>query len=141
MIPLVEMIEITDDIRRFLEAGEGDTASWVPRIMDMAVQQEQFETLAQAGVRLVLEGKTTLSEVVQAIREGAYTPSQLRWEQRLTYQGVLDVSDLERVKRDIHAQRTQGKIVELQQVLVDQGLCTHEQITQAMRENDMAPAH
>jgi len=141
MIPLVEMIEITDEIRRFLEAGEGDTASWVPRIMDMAVQQDQFETLAQAGVRLVLEGKTTLSEVVQAIREGTYTPSHLRWEQRLTYQGVLDVSDLERVKRDIHAQRTQGKIVELQQVLVDQGLCTLEQITQAMRENDMAPAH
>ena len=138
MIPLVEMIEITDEIRRFLEAGEGDIATWVPRIMEMAIEQEQFETLAQAGVRLVLEGKTTLAEVVTAIRDGSYTPTRLRWEQRLTYQGILNVSDLERVKREIHERRMEGKIVGLKEVLLHQGLCTEHQIEMAIRETEVA---
>jgi type II secretory ATPase GspE/PulE/Tfp pilus assembly ATPase PilB-like protein len=138
MIPLVEMIEITDEIRRFLEAGEGDIATWVPRIMEMAIEQEQFETLAQAGVRLVLEGKTTLAEVVTAIRDGSYTPTRLRWEQRLTYQGILNVSDLERVKREIHERRMEGKIVDLKEVLLHQGLCTEQHIEMAIRETEVA---
>ena len=48
------------------------------------------------------------------------------------------MSDLERVKREIHERRMEGKIVDLKEVLLHQGLCTEHQIEMAIRETEVA---
>lgn len=131
-IPLVEMIEITPPIRRLLEGGEGDPTTWVPKIVEMASQQEQFETLAQAGVRTVIEGKTTLQEVMNTTSEVAYIPKHRRWEQILIHQGLLKVSDLERLRREIHEQRQQGTIISLKHHLINTKTCALKDVVYAM---------
>ena len=133
-IPLVEMIEITPQIRRLLENGGNDATSWVPQIIEMATKQEQFETLAQAGVRTVLEGKTTLQEVIASTSEVAYIPSQRRWEQILIHKGELKVPDLERLRQEIYEQRQLGKILSLKHHLINTRTCKLEQVVLAMGE-------
>ena len=131
-IPLVEMIVITPQIRRLLEDGGEDATSWVPKIVEMATEQEQFETLAQAGVRTVLEGKTTLQEVMNSTSEVAYIPSKRRWEQILITQGALAVADLERLRMEIHQERQAGRIVSLKNHLINTDTCTPAQVANAM---------
>lgn len=131
-IPLVEMIEITPAIRRILEQDSSDPTSWVSKIVELATRQEQFETLAQAGMRAVLEGKTTLDEVMTSTSEVAYVPKQRRWEQILIYQGVLKVEALERLRREIHEQRKFGKIISLKHHLINTGTCSLKDVVLAM---------
>lgn len=131
-IPLVEMIAITPEIRRLLEVTGEDAASWVPKIVEIASRQEQFETLAQAGVRTVMEGKTTLQEVMNTTSEVAYIPSQLRWEQILIIQGALKVDDLERLHAEIHQQRQIGKILNLNDHVINTETCSSDQVKRAM---------
>lgn len=132
-IPLVEMIVITPEIRRLLEAGGDDATSWVPKIVEIATDQEQFETLAQAGVRTVLEGKTTLQEVMSTTSEVAYIPSRRRWEQILITQGILKVDSLERLHMEIFDQRDVGKIVTLKDYMIATNACTLQQLNMAIQ--------
>jgi hypothetical protein len=133
-IPLVEMIEITAPIRRLIEDGGDDATAWVPKIVELARKQEQFETLAQAGVRTVLEGKTTLQEVMDTTSEVAYIPTQRRWEQILIHQGHLKVSDLERMREEIYEQRKLGTIISLKHHLINTKTCSMRQVVLAMGE-------
>jgi general secretion pathway protein E len=132
MLPLVEMIEVTAPLRRLLEGGNGDESAWQTQVLEIASEQEQFESLAQAGVRAVLQGKTTLDEVMRCTRESSCIPSSCRWEQILIYRGLLSVECLETARQDIHKARKLGHIVGLQQALIDRGFCTEIQILEAM---------
>jgi type II secretory ATPase GspE/PulE/Tfp pilus assembly ATPase PilB-like protein len=130
-IPLVEMIEVTPKIRALLEAGEKDASTWVSQIVNMASSQEQFETLAQAGLRTVLEGKTTLQEVMNGTSDVACVPLKRRWEQILIHTGELNVPNLERMREFICEQRAAGTILSLKQRLIDLNLCSPECIEAA----------
>ena len=120
--------------KALLENGGDDATSCVPQIIEMATKQEQFETLAQAGVRTVLEGKTTLQEVIASTSEVAYIPSQRRWEQILIHKGELKVPDLERLRQEIYEQRQLGKILSLKHHLINTRTCSLEQVVLAMGE-------
>lgn len=133
-IPLVEMIEITAPIRRLIEEGGDDATAWVPKIVELARKQEQFATLAQAGVRTVLEGKTTLQEVMDSTSDVAYIPTQRRWEQILIHQGHLKVPDLERLREEIYEQRKLGKIISLKHHLINTKTCSMREVVLAMGE-------
>ena len=133
-IPLVEMIELTSGIRKILETDGGDATSWVSKIVELASKQEQFETLAQAGVRTALEGKTTLQEVMNCTSEVAYIPNQKRWEQILIHKGELKVSDLERLREEIYHMREAGHIMTLKHHLINTNTCTMAQVVLAMGE-------
>lgn len=130
-IPLVEMIEVTPEIRRIMEEGGEDATSWVPQIVEFAVKQEQFETLAQAGLRTVLEGKTTLQEVMGSTSDVAYVPTKRRWEQILMHKGQLSSLDVERLREDIYQHRMQGRIITLKEHVINTNTCTAEIVAAA----------
>lgn len=50
-VPMIEMIEMTQEMRYLMDQSDTDP-NWVNNLVELAVNQEQFETLAQAGVRL-----------------------------------------------------------------------------------------
>lgn len=127
-IPLVEMIEITPEIRRIMEESGEDATSWVPQIVELAVKQEQFETLAQAGLRTVLEGKTTLQEVMGSTSDVAYVPSKRRWEQILLHKGQLNSADMERLRAEIYQHRLSGRIITLKEHVINTNTCTAEMV-------------
>jgi type II secretory ATPase GspE/PulE/Tfp pilus assembly ATPase PilB-like protein len=133
-LPLVEMIEITPPIRRLIEkSGSGTSeAALIPSVVELASRQESFETLAQAGVRSVLEGKTTLEAVMSKLSDVSYVPTRRRWEQILIHQGLLKVEDLERLRREIHAELELGKIISLKHHLINTRVCTMQQVVFAM---------
>jgi type II secretory ATPase GspE/PulE/Tfp pilus assembly ATPase PilB-like protein len=131
-IPLVEMIEITPAIRRILESDATKAVNWISEIVELATNQDQFETLAQAGVRTALEGKTTLGEVMSATSDVAYIPTHCRWEQILIHRGDLKTSDLERVRREIYDMREEGVIISLKNHLIDTDTVSLKKIVLAM---------
>jgi len=135
-IPLVEMIEVTPEIRRIMEGGGEDATSWVPQIVDLAVKQEQFETLAQAGLRTVLEGKTTLQEVMASTSDVAYVPTTRRWEQILLHKGQLDSLAVECMREEIYQQRMQGRIITLKEHVINTETCTAEIVDAALANPD-----
>lgn len=130
-IPMVEMIEVTPQMRLIMEGG-GDGTSWIPQIVELATYQDQFETLAQAGVRLALEGKTTLNEVMKATSEVGYIPSRRRFEQILVHQGDLSIKDLELIRREIHVARESGEIISLKHHLINTNTCSFVKVVNAM---------
>lgn len=131
-VPMVEMIELTPQMRTVMEDVSDDT-NWIGKIIELAVRQEQFETLAQAGVRLALDGKTTLAEVMRATSDIGYIPSTRRFEQILIHQRYLNLDDLELIQREISDLRMEGKIVSLEQHLVDRKMCLPENVTRALK--------
>jgi len=131
-VPMIEMIEMTQEMRYLMDTSETQP-NWVNSLVEMAVNQEQFETLAQAGVRLALEGKTTLGEVMKAVGSTGYVPVRRRFEQILIHQGLLSLDALESAQRDISEQRRQGRIILLQDYLVQSELCSIENVAQAIK--------
>ena len=139
-LPMVEMIEVTPAIRAIMEGHSASGASdrsdgknWIAQIVELAVKQPQFETLAQAGVGLALAGKTTLQEVIKATGDGGYTPSRRRYEQILVHEGLLSIEDLEQSHREINEARQNGKIILLKDHLVAKNRCSKEDMAEALR--------
>jgi general secretion pathway protein E len=131
-IPIVEMIEVTPSIQNLLESDALGESDIVRRLVEAAAaSQIQFETLTQAGVRIALAGKTTIREVMENANVFAYTPENLRWEQRLVYSGLLSCENLELIQQEIFLQSEVGEIVTIEDILVTSGLATSAQITEA----------
>lgn len=131
-LAVVEMIEMTQEMRYLMDASDTDS-NWLNKLVELAVQQEQFETLAQAGTRLALEGKTTLHEVMKATGAIGYVPTKRRFEQILIHQGQLSIETLEAAQREISEQRHLGRIIDLDDYLVKSDLCTLEAVTNAIK--------
>jgi general secretion pathway protein E len=131
-VAMVEMIEMTPKIRTLLESGD-QLNNLISSIIEEAVLQPQFETLAQSGVRLALEGKTTLAEVMQAAADIGYIPKRKRFEQILLQQGAIQIQILDELQKELSICRAEGKIVNLDEEIVDRGICSVEVVAQAVR--------
>jgi general secretion pathway protein E len=131
-LPMIEMIEMTQEMRTVMDQSDTDP-NWLAKIVELSVNQEQFETLAQAGTRLALEGKTTLSEVMKVTGAIGYVPTKRRFEQILIYQGLLSLKALESSQREISEQRQKGKIIKLDEYLVKNDFCSLEAVTNAIK--------
>lgn len=129
-LPIVEMIEMTQEMRCLMDTSDIDP-NWLNKFIEMAVDQEQFETLAQAGTRLALMGKTTLSEVMKATGGIGYVPTKRRFEQELVYQGKLSADSLQAAHKAICEQRHLGTLTKLDDYLVASGLCTRDDVLRA----------
>ena len=129
---MVEMIEMTPKIRSLLESGNLIN-NLLSSIIEEAVGQPQFETLAQAGMRLALEGKTTLAEVIQAAADIGYIPKRKRFEQILLQQGQIQIDVLDGLQKELAQTRALGRIVHLESEIVSRGICTLETVQQAIR--------
>ncbi|MFZ4482208.1 MAG: ATPase, T2SS/T4P/T4SS family, partial [Rhodoferax sp.] len=131
-ISIVEMIEMTPKIRSLLESSH-ELNHMLADITEEAVLQPQFETLAQAGVRLALEGKTTLAEAMHAAADIGYIPQRKRFEQILVRQGAIAINVLDALQKELALLREAGHLVNLDEELVERGLCSVEDVTQAIR--------
>ena len=139
-IPLVELIEITPEIRAVLE-GSIHESNWITQIVNIASLQPQYETLAQAGVRIALEGKITLAEVIDATKDSAEIPAKIRWDQVLVLSGQVKVDKMEEVRLQIQQARAQGVLIELQDQLINSNACSTESILAAMRSPNVHKSH
>lgn len=131
-VPMVEMIEMTAEMRSIME-NISDNTNWIGQLMEIAARQSQFETLAQAGVRLALDGKTTMAEVMRATSEIGYNPSTIRFEQALIYKGILSTEALGLILQEIMELRENGNIVTLEDHLIKRKICSPESIAEAMK--------
>lgn len=131
-VAMVEMIEMTPTIRSLLKS-DNQINNLLSSIIEQAVLQPQFETLAQAGMKLALEGKTTLSEVMQATAEIGYIPVRKRFEQILLQQGEIQIGELDSLQIAMAEALALGKIVHLEKQLVERGICTEEAVAKAIR--------
>lgn len=131
-IALIEMIEMTPRMRGIMESA-ADAGNLVSQIVEEAVTQPQFETLAQAGVRLAIEGKTTLHEVMKVCSEIDYIPTRRRFEQILLHQDSLQIESLDFLQAEIVKARAEGRIMSLEDELVRRGICSSESVNQAIR--------
>jgi general secretion pathway protein E len=122
----------SEEMRTVMDQSDTDP-NWLAKIVELSVNQEQFETLAQAGTRLALEGKTTLSEVMKVTGAIGYVPTKRRFEQILIYQGLLSLKALESSQREISEQRQKGKIIKLDEYLVKNDFCSLEAVTNAIK--------
>lgn len=130
-VAMVEMIEMTPKIRSLLESGNLIN-NLLSSIIEEAVGQPQFETLAQAGMRLALEGKTTLAEVIQAAADIGYIPKRKRFEQILLQQGQIQIDVLDGLQKELAQTRALGRIIHLESEIVSRGICTLETVQQAI---------
>lgn len=122
-LPIVEMIEITSDIRALIDA-QADASE----IVNAAGKQAQFETLSQSGVRLALAGKTTLKQVMSATGDITLMPSEKRLEQKLVEHGLINVFDLDKAHEVRYEAIARGQSISLTDALIQIGVINQEQI-------------
>lgn len=135
MVPVMEMIRADASVRKTILAQAGEMI-----ILNAAARQSQFETLAQAGVRMSSGGYTTLGEVKKIVGEDAIAPQIKRVGDALVDMGVLSFEQVfAAIERQMEL-RAKGFVCKLGEILVDQGLCTTEQLVEALGFTAGAPA-
>lgn len=116
-LPIIEIIEVDAQLRELLFAGASDQ-----EIVDAAARQPQYETLAQAGVRLVLSGKTTLEEVMDRTKDGIIVPRFKRPEQTLLESGMIKMDELHKAQDLVLERFDQGIALSLLDALLEIGV-------------------
>lgn len=135
MVPVIEMIRADAEVRRAMLAMQGEMP-----ILDAAARQAQFETLAQAGVRMSMDGYTTLEQVRKIVDEDAIAPTVKRLGDALVEMGALTFEQVfQALERQIEL-RKQGYIRKLGQLVIDAGWASIEQVVEALGMTEGAPA-
>ena len=130
-LPIVEMIELSFEMKEIL--NEENPNNLEARLSELAARQPQFETLAQAGVRLVLSGKTTLAQIMSITGEITWVPRFKRFEQILVQQAIISGDQVDAAYVAIDEAFQRGVMVRLDRYLLENHVCTAEQIDEAMR--------
>nr|WP_260410127.1 ATPase, T2SS/T4P/T4SS family [Pseudomonas cichorii] len=125
--PIIEMIKSDKHVRAAIINGGGEMA-----VLNAAIRQPQFDSLGQAGVRMVSAGATTLELVQRLIKDDTVAPSVRRIGDVLLEQGVVTFSDVNAAAEFQLSLMLEGKVRKVGQILVDRGLVTQEQIVRAM---------
>lgn len=125
-IPLMELIEITSEIRAVI-ARKGDKNE----LLSLVAKQPQFESLAQCGVKLALAGRTTLSEVIRVTRDNVSLPVKKRFEQVLIERRWLSVDDLNHAWTIMIENKEKGRLYSLEQIIIDHNFSTKEYVDAA----------
>lgn len=126
-LPVMEMILNDSVVRAAILDHSSEMA-----ILNAAARQSQFETLAQAGVRLASEGYTTIAQIRAAVGDDALAPQVKRLGEVLIDMGLLTYGQIfAALEEQIEAKR-QGRIKRLGEILFSKGLVTHRQLVQAI---------
>jgi general secretion pathway protein E len=126
-IPLMELIEVTSEIREVI-AKSGDRTI---ELLNLIAKQPQFETLAQCGVKLAMAGKTTLAEVMSVTRDNISLQTPKRFEQILIERGWLSVNHLNQAWKIYIENQVQGVIYPLEKILLDYQFVSQELLFEA----------
>lgn len=113
-MPILEMIKNDAGVSRAIVEGQGEIA-----ILNAAVNQPQLELLAQAGVRLALQGRTTMERVVEAVGREAMTPTVMSQGKELVKQGLISSDELYTVLEIQANMRSKGFVRSLEDLAKD----------------------
>lgn len=125
--PIIEMIKSDKHVRAAIISGGGEM-----EVLNAAIRQPQFDTLGQAGVRMVSAGATTMELVQRLIKDDTVAPSVRRIGDVLLEDGLVSFSDVNDAAEFQLSLRLEGKVRKVGQILVDRGLVTQEQVVKAM---------
>ncbi|ONG37363.1 hypothetical protein BKE30_14625 [Alkanindiges hydrocarboniclasticus] len=126
-LPVMEMLLMSNDIKELVFSGN------TQKIYEVAKNQPQYETLANAAIRLSMEGKTSLNQARLIAGSKVSSGMQgLKIGERLINLGYLSNYQLEqaleiqRFQRSEHRQR-------LGDILIDMKFCNEDQINESLR--------
>jgi general secretion pathway protein E len=126
-VPVIEMIVMDERVRKTIMDG-------AEAIFNAAARQASFETLAQAGVRLVLQGWTPMSEVRAVVSDGdAVRLTVRRLGDVLIMHGKISHAELAMaITEQSRRRREEGRVSLLGRILVEQGVCVEQDIHEAL---------
>ena len=125
--PIIEMIKSDKHVRAAILRGGGEM-----EVLNAAIRQPQFDTLGQAGVRMVSAGVTTMELVQRLIKDDTVAPTVRRIGDVLLEQGLVTFSDVNGAAEFQLSLMLEGKVRKVGQILVDRGLVTQDQVVKAM---------
>ncbi|MBI6652619.1 Flp pilus assembly complex ATPase component TadA [Pseudomonas veronii] len=125
--PIIEMIKSDKHVRAAILRGGGEM-----EVLNAAIRQPHFDTLGQAGVRMVSAGITTMELVQRLIKDDSVAPTVRRIGDVLLEQGLVSFSDVNGAAEFQLSLMLEGKVRKVGQILVDRGLVTQDQVVKAM---------
>jgi general secretion pathway protein E len=133
-VPVIEFIVVDAGVRRAATNNAGAQA-----IYAAASLQPQFETLAQAGSRLALEGHTSLSEVRRITSDvDVVAAGESRLGNILVWLGIVNTAEVtEAIALVIH-QRQRGRVMRLGEALVELAYCSPSELLNGMGQSPAA---
>ena len=117
--PIIELIKADKNIRAAIVSGNG-----TGEILNAAAKQPQFETLAQASLRLILDGVTTLEKVRRVVKDEGILPAFKRLGEVMISRGLVSLDQVQSSVEQQNVLLAEGKIIKIGQVLIRQGLVT-----------------
>lgn len=126
-VPVIEMITNDINVKKAILNGDGELA-----ILNAAARQNQFETLAQAGVRMASAGATTINQIKSIVGEEAIAPQVKRLGDVLIERGILTFDQVFSALEHQIELRRKGFVTRLGRILVEKGLCSHTQLVGAI---------
>lgn len=125
-IPVIELAMITEEMRKAISVNN------IFALEEMARNQKQYESLAEGGVRLAMEGKTSLEEVISMAESSTEANlSSLRIGERLIRLGYLTAYQLNYMLDYQKAQPDNQRQL-LGELLVENNMCSQEQVDEAL---------
>lgn len=128
-LPVIEMVVVNEVFRKAMV--EGNRAMYAA-----ASRQPQYETLAQAGVRLAAAGKTTLDEVRKIAGNEPIGNISRRFGQELIEAGIITPSQRDQAVTEQINMRREGIIKQFGDVLVTMGFCTLTDVERVFYESN-----
>lgn len=131
--PVMEMIRMDAKIRSAVINEEGEAA-----IIDAAARQPQFETLAQAAVRMSCDGVATFDQVKDLCGSDNLAPTSKRVCEILIDRDIIEYGDMMAAVNIQQEMKRRGVVCHLGEILVYFQSCTTEEIIDAIGLTDGA---
>lgn len=125
-VPVIEFAMIDGEMRKAISTQN------LYLLNDLAKKQSQYETLPQAGVRMAMEGKTSLEEVIKISENTSdNTLHGLRIGEKLIRLGYLTEFQVN-YALDVQKAQAANQRQLLGELLVDYNFCSQEHIDEAL---------
>jgi general secretion pathway protein E len=126
-LPVMEMLRADSAVRSAILSLSGELS-----IFNAAMRQSQFETMAQASVRLAANGLTSIERAMKLDRDDPPTPEVKRLGQVLVELGYATPEQTFAAAERQTMLRKQGMVRRIGQILVEDGVCSSQQVVAAI---------
>lgn len=133
-MPVMEMFKADDRVRKAIMSMGGEMP-----IFNAAMRQPQFETMAQASIRLAAAGMISIEQAMTLDREEPQAPETKRLGQVLVELGFANPEQTFAAAEKQDKLRKTGLVRRIGQILVEDGVCTPLQIIEAVGFTEGAP--
>src|SRR5690606_3164864 len=125
-VPVIEFAMIDGEMRKAISTQN------LYSLNDLAKKQSQYETLPEAGVRMAMEGKTSLEEVIKISENTSdNTLHGLRIGEKLIRLGYLTEFQVNYIL-DVQKAQAANQRQLLGELLVEYNFCSQEHIDEAL---------